>query len=321
MKVAQHYVPQSYLKKFYDNDKLWVLDFEKLHKGYSDFLSSKVSAQICRDKYFYNLDEDFKNRNPEYANLDEEHIENETFKRLENQYARTLYNSLVEKLKLTSNECDAFADFIIQMKIRNPYYRNNDLKNNGTRLIDIAKEQLQHDNYYHERFRKIPTLLKNSILEFVMDKKYNGENFERNIQLSSLIKRENDRKTSTMLKDALRKHPWTIAISKLPGNNFLTTDNPGASVSKQKPGIFNTKFNEDFTFYFPLSPNHCLIIDGTTIDVDFFYDSSVKKISMKAIDFQSIIQINNIIIQTMNGLAISNNRQLLDHLATRNRAY
>lgn len=42
---------------------------------------------------------------------------------------------------------------------------------------------------------------------------------------------------------------------------------------------------------------------------------------MKAIDFQSIIQINNIIIQTMNGLAISNNRQLLDHLATRNRAY
>jgi len=293
-KRAQHYVPQSYIKKFYDKDKCWVLDFEKLKNGYSDYLQSKTSAEICYGEYFYDIDKDFRNRNPEYAHLDTQHIENATLRRLENKYGAVFFPSITERFQLTHDECNAFVDFMIQMKIRNPYYRNNDLKNNATRLIGIAKQQIQHDSYFHEKFKNIPNAIKDTLFKSLIMEKYDGVNFERNLQLSSLITREENINRSTILKDVIPKHPWILASTLFPNSFFLTTDNPGASVSPRKPNIvFNTKFNEDFVYYFPLSPFYCFIIDGTRIDTDFFDDPSIKKIQPIFLDPFSVMKINN----------------------------
>jgi len=124
----QHVVPETYLRNFVKKDQLYAPDISKVKSGLNEFPKRKSPSGICYLKDYYTIKEDYQGH---YFNLqghDSHFVEDDVLTSLENKYP-ILYELIIIKNRLTSSEAIDLCDFITTLKLRNPYWFENVIKN------------------------------------------------------------------------------------------------------------------------------------------------------------------------------------------------
>jgi len=109
----------------------------------------------------------------------------------------------------------------------------------------------------------------------------------RNLQNERLLRStiEGD-KVYDKIKDITLKCHWQILETTIK-NMFITSDNPGFCIDDDEY-VHNTKFGGSFSFFYPLTPFHCLLINNESID-DII---SVKKLKFTDANKELVEMIN-----------------------------
>jgi hypothetical protein len=230
------------------------------------------------------------------------------------------YPKIVAKIKnhnpnLTIREAQLFMYALIDIKIRNPYFRKTTIENNKETVID------QLFDSYREELAKLELtdprqVLRKEVMLDEMDKMkekvMSDEDFARKTHLSSMVLRlmeENNVQSKIALH--LLQFRWGILRSH---NGFFTTDNPGVSIDPtDRPQ--NTKFQGEFFFFMPLTPHMCLGISSKTMDMDYRKDPSQKNIFYSDAPKQMVHKINELHSYHVSKFIFSNNKRLIDILA------
>lgn len=189
-------------------------------------------------------------------------VETKVLSAMEDNYGKFLYPALVSRQGAINRvDAIAIADFIIQLKLRNPYWLKEMLELKD-QMIDQAMEQVMSrlQNMQEPKFDHIPDNLREFIADQVRMQNKSNPNFSKMMQLHSLIERNStDPERNKTLRSAILNSDWKIFIAPPDGAKFITSDNPGFAVCQDNM-IYNTRFSDGFMFYLPLSPDHCLII-------------------------------------------------------------
>lgn len=307
-----HFVPITYLNNFVVDETLWTLEMELVKKYPNVKPQPKSPSQICKAENFYFIDDIFKTSNPQFQHLNPLFVENEVFRRIEMNFQK-IFRLIVDNKTLSFEEANLIADLILQFKIRNPFYRR-EINSRREKIITSVETQLKSDNYYKQRFGRIPVVIKDYIFSNYVAQNQNVEAFGKNLQLSFLISREFTNRND-IVKAAILQSTWHLLDGCYSNIPFITTDNPGISVTTPFDGlVYNTKFTDNFKFYLPLSPRYCLLLKGGAVDMNFFYTNK-KLLNSYYCNPLTIIGINDQIMKTYNKYIISSEKSYLDEVA------
>jgi hypothetical protein len=211
------------------------------------------------------------------------------------------------------------CDFMIQMKIRNPFWLTEVISKNKDKWIDdsiarIIKEK--GDDNPH--FKKLPKELREFVIETVRADQKENKTFAKQMQLFGLIQRSGfNNERNEKYRDAIVNCQWQLLEIPPNGPLFITSDNPG--FAKNLTGlIYNSYFQEDSAFYFPLSPKYCLLINGFEKDNAYVDKLSEKQIYPVMLTSDQVIQINNHTIQRINRLIIAQDTWYIQQIADLN---
>lgn len=315
-----HYVPQCYLKNFTLDSRLYVLDVRKVQKGYNVFPTHRHTASICYFPNYYTIEDNMGDSEFRLNAYDALYIERDVFSQLENKYGE-IFDKLSGNIELMLQDAIALADFIIQLKLRNPYWMKETLEKKKNFLIDCAMDSLYFEKFNgNPRFQNIPKELKIAIAELVKDMNKLNPTFSKQMQLFSLIQRNEDiENRNEQLRLALIDCKWMIYESPQDGPYFITSDNPGYSLKGDVGKIYNTNYSDPFTFFFPLSPKFCLVISSSKKD-NSYTDKSPKKLYRRCIiPADQVITINNFSMQCVTNLLIAIDKWYLAKIAVLNK--
>ncbi|CAN5576220.1 hypothetical protein BH10BAC2_BH10BAC2_10240 [soil metagenome] len=315
-----HFVPECYLKNFIVNRYLYSLDIRKVEKGYNAHPKKCQAGMICYYEDYYKIqsqlvDTQFKLN--EYADL---FIETEVLHKLEQEYTR-LFRNITTYNKLSFKDAVSLSDFIIQLKLRNPYWLENTIESHKDEWIDTAIDNIYEETFMKlERFNHIPEEIQKKVYDYIRAHSKSDSNYSKKIQLSGLIRRysENDDRNN-IFREAIIKSKWILLISPLNGPYFVTSDNPGFSTTHVDDRIYNTRFSNDYIFHFPLSPRFCLMITDISIENDTYDKKMNKNILRLNVDSDIIIEINNRSLQCINKLIIASEKSYLEKIAALNK--
>jgi hypothetical protein len=268
--MNNHIVPQVYLNQFTGKGKK-IFKIKVDEKYPKNILREWFTSEIGYKKDFYTIyDLDFlKSLGIE----DKDYLEKNGFKWYENKL-----DSIVKKIKkrqnyLTPTDAEILIRGLLHIKQRNDYHRINFPKDY---FINLVKQKTID---VIETWEKSNEALIREALDF-MDKKEqewtNNNNFVNDNQNKLLIGESLQK--NTVLNDIATlclQCQWIILETTIK-NLFITSDNPGFCMDKQEI-IHNTNFQGDFSFLFPLTPLHCLLIRHELQD-------NVK--SIKSLQFQ-----------------------------------
>jgi len=238
---AHHYVPQTYLKQFAnDQKKLYQLDKS------SGMISPKTIAQICYQLSYYTI---VKEETKLVNNIsDPNFIEKKAFVRHENNYGKILPLLTVghrSDFIADGDKVRLFLETLVSMKRRNPVFKqrvNNDSKNHYS-----SQKFMEDFKPYIEISRKIDPstdpveYIKNHINYVVTDAAKQSDMY-----LSRLLPGNSD-----ILKEVVQTlWQFKLLIYHAPsGCEFLSSDNPGFVVAGNE--VINLGgLNGDFIFYF-----------------------------------------------------------------------
>lgn len=304
-----HFVPECYLKKFLLEDHFYVLDLAKVKKNFKEYPKRKHPGTVCYDHKFYSIE---KNRSTQSLGIDQYdplHVETKVLQCLEKIYP-SLFNKIITQQELALTDAIDLSDFIIQIKIRNPFHLEHTIRSNQSKWINqSASDIVDNDKEFSYATAAMKKELKDLITSYQTDPDY-----AKGIQLSGLIERNNqDPAKNERTRKALVNCSWKLLITPKHGPYFITSDNPGVSVGKSGY-IDNTRFINGFSFYFPLSYQYCLLISDETMD--YSYDNKTEH---KAIDWQTISKvdienINHYSTHKINKLVIGSDKKFLNQL-------
>ncbi|WP_144604315.1 DUF4238 domain-containing protein [Algoriphagus algorifonticola] len=285
-----HFVPECYLKEYSGGKDLYCLDLPLLLDRNKVSVKCKNPSQVCYIIDFYSIN----NVNFfDLSNYNVYHIETLSFKKLENNYRKNV-TSLVQNLKLNSDQCIQFSDFILQIKIRNPFFLKVS-EYNKEKNLDNVKNDLLIKVLNEDRFKKIPKEIVSETIELFGKRLSESKTFIRDMQLKQLIEKSNPRSPSIVkFRESMLDCKWYLLDCKNCNSSFFTSDNPGISISDK--GIFeNTKFAKGFKFFFPISNRFCLTFSDHSKD-NFFKKGMVGEKSIE------ILEINEAHLKYLNTL-------------------
>ncbi len=306
-----HFVPECYLRNFLDNRIFFTLDIRKVQKGYDERISYSNPSKVCYFENYYSINDKIFGD----SDFDELFVESEVLKNLEDIYP-TLYKKMIYGNQFLIEDCVLTSDFIVQLKLRNPYWFNNEqVKIKKNIVKDITLKDLELDT----GFESIPIEFKKNILNAVLEGIKIDPAFDKRLQLNSLIRRYNSEvELNKRHRNAIVNCKWIILIAPEKGPYFITSDNPGVSVDNNKL-VYNTKFDKNFTFYLPLSPQYCLCITDFEKDNVLEKNHPFKVIEKLQINRDLVFGINNTLIQLINKLLIAVDESYLDEIKNLNR--
>jgi len=252
-----HYVPECYLKNFTNKDgRFYVLDTVKLQKGWNVFPKLVFPGQVCYSPDYYRIDSTVDS-NFKLKDHPELFVETEVLKKLENSFPKT-FHQLVSAGTLTFEQACDLVDFIVQLKLRNPYWREKVIAANKEQWIDEGMDRIINEKFNTDpRFAHIPAHIQEVVYRLVkMDNKANP-NFQREMQLFGLVERYNDNLSrNELFRKALIDCNWNIFTAPVGGPHFIITDNPGITFGSDNL-FYNIKMTDGFMLCFPLSPQYC----------------------------------------------------------------
>src|ERR1700744_940439 len=131
-----HYVPVCYLKNFCDESgKLASLNLANLKKGYSTPIKHFYPKQICYVKNYYEITQELRHEFSSLVDYDDLFVESEVLNGIESHYPR-LFDQIIRNRFLLPDDANMMADFMIQLKLRNPYWRDYIVAKNIDKWID-----------------------------------------------------------------------------------------------------------------------------------------------------------------------------------------
>lgn len=305
-----HYVPECYLDNFLREGKFFTLDIRKVLKGFNEFPRDSNPSKICYFEDYYKIEEGVFDQNV----FNELFVELEVLKNLEDKYLG-LYQKVITENQLSLDDSILIANFIVQLKLRNPYWYNNQQTKIKKEVIDSATlESFEFEG----RFDSIPKELKQFALDLLLEKISNNPKFDKMFQLRTLIRRykEQEELNNGVIK-AMVNCKWNILCAPDYGPFFITTDNPGISLGIDKL-FYNTRFTGGFTFYLPLSPKYCLCITDYEKDNVLLERKPFKQVEKLNINQETVFGINDSLIQRVNKLLIAADKSYLSAIRSLN---
>ncbi|WP_306565151.1 DUF4238 domain-containing protein [Flavobacterium lindanitolerans] len=314
-----HYVPQCYLKNFTVNNQLYVLDIRKVQKGYKEVPTLRHTASICYFPNYYTIADHMGSVEFQLNTYDSLHIEREVLSHLENKYGK-IYEKISRSIILQLQDAIDLIDFIIQLKLRNPYWMEETLKKKKDKLIDSAMDGLDFSKYSEDpRFEHIPQQVLMAIADAVKDTNKSNPTFSKEMQLFSLIQRSSTNENrNEIFRLPLIDYKWTIYEAPEHGPYFITSDNPGYSLKPNDDKTYNTNYSHPFEFFFPLSSKLCLVISSQEKDHSYTNKSSQKIYQRKMAPANKVIDINNASMQCITNLLIATDTWYLSKVAELN---
>jgi len=126
----QHFVPETYLRNFINTaNELYTLDFLKVKKSWNECPKRNSPGGICYIVDYYTILDHFPDN---YLNLKEDNplfIEDTVLTKLENGYPE-IFLEIVKSTEIKRDMARDLSDFIINLKLRNPYWFERVIKKN-----------------------------------------------------------------------------------------------------------------------------------------------------------------------------------------------
>lgn len=313
-----HFVPECYLNNFLSNSRLFVLNIKKVKKGLREIPHESHPKRICYLEDYYRTSVDLQNDIFKLSLEDPLHIEQKSLWNLENKYD-TLFRQLTTRRSLSLEDAGSFADFILQMKLRNPFWLENTLEKKKNEWIDESISKIAVEIEKNSRYKNIPEKKRNTIIENYKNQCRNNSLFSKTLQLYSILMRfDQNAESNSEVRNILLKSTWSLIKAPDDGPFFVTTDNPGGAIGID--GLYyNTRFNNGFQFYFPLSPEFCLGITDSLFENN--NDPKIKTVELLEASRELVILINDIEIQHVNTLIIAKDKWYLEQIVNLNKPH
>ncbi len=313
-----HFVPECYLKSFMREDGLYTLDIRKVQKGYKEYPRKKTPAQICYDNDYYKIQHAFTEGHFGLDDHDDLFIESDVLREIENKYCDLFRNITTSEMIGIADAID-WSDFIIQMKFRNPF-EEKIISLNKDNWIDSNLDTIYTDFLNNPKFAHITEEVQKLANIYIREKYKKDSDLVKKLQLSTLVRRHfNEAGGNKIYRESLVNCRWYLMIAPSNGPHFVTSDNPGFAVMSNDDVTYNTKFIDNFSFYFPLSPDYCLLINDFEKDNCYTDNLKGKAILSQVITPDFIIWINNKTIQRINSLLIASDTWYLSQIAEKNK--
>jgi len=306
-----HYVPVCYLRQFLDpqKQKVATLNVKNLRLNYSAKVKWYAPRQFCYLKDYYTISDDIKAEFKDFNFYDALHIESKLFSNLENSFHK-LMDLIIKKRALQVKEAVQFADLIVQMKLRNPYWEQQAFRQSSTWLNEVYPG-LEKDFLSDTRFQRYSQEIKKMALQQELLRTRNSPLLNKRLQLFSLIQRNTPGSQANIkIRQAILQSNW-ILLTANETARFITTDNPGFAVDEK--AFHNIKLRGNFRLYFPLSPKHCLML-GEDLDKVYFKKRKAKLLTYRKCSDEMVLKINNAQLHNAFSYAIADNESFLNKI-------
>lgn len=265
-------------------------------------------SQVCYEIDLYTINHDetlmINNLKDKYV------IEKEAFKKQENKYKPILLEiakySTIPRV-INKDNYRLFIEFIITIKRRNPF-----IKNHLTNALPKKIEQEFNKEHLRDFLKKmckevgqevdVDVYLENYTTTKIKDPKRISDLYLSgfiDIQDSILRRVTND----------LYQYKQKILFAPI-GTQFITSDNPGFTVIGEKAIPFGG-FGSPFQFYFPLTPNCCLLIDSSQKEENSMIEKTIYPI---VLDGFEVSKINRLTKMLSTKSIFSHSKQALERL-------
>lgn len=296
----QHYVPKVYLKQFSKNKSGHFYAAGPKSNNLRS-INPRHVEQVCYLDNFYTL----KNETSESVNVkDRNFLEKNAF-----HYESRLLPRIINKLKhkniyLNKSYHDSFIDIYLNIKQRNPCYRNSfnsdHLSESVTKQINILKLSKEWvEEMSGENFEVFTQRIKQKI---VQDKDIKDELHKR-ILFDSFS--GND-ETMNKIKTVLGKMNLFVAEPLKDSEFFLTSDNPGFTILGDR--ILNTHFSEFTGVGFPITSKQFVLLLGTSSQSQL---EIRKKINFRKFKTEAIDSLNRATIINSNEFVFCESKKYL----------
>lgn len=277
VKRNQHYVPQSYLKRFtIEGEKSLLWNYDKTRKDFMRTPSS-INRVCCEDYYYYQIDEagevNHTKLEDEISNV--ERIGNNLLDKIINMHA-------MPYVYLSPEEKGQLAFYISLMLTRGPGFRDviNHMHGDlavmslamscGKGILDDAPEIIKQLVNEKDLFR----VVRPQVHSFV--------------SLPFMIQGANEISRSLLSKE------WYLLLSPS-DSDFITSDNPVSFFSKT--GLIDSMgpAHKDSVVLFPVSPSLCLVIEknkNVNLEINVLQTSAVHQMKINRHTF--INAMNNV---------------------------
>lgn len=303
-----HYVPQCYLNNFRSFENcLFTLNFKNLDN--KPKIKKRYPGGICYIPYYYSLNGDLifdSIKRPEF------YIELKVNQYYENNLPNLL-NNLINQESISIEDATSISDFLIHLKVRNPYqnFLNENSKNIKIKEIAIKK---YHSMRQAAVDRGYPLELFHSIYQNVILGLKNNEKVIKGFQSESLIQKyEKPDENNKKFREAILSASWVLLENISKQEFFITSDNPGVAIDNFGT-VHNTKFVNGFKFFLPLSPHHTLEISDTD---GMDKPTSAKNLKRKRIQSLTVSKINKLSSCVASKILISNSFETLSNFMSK----
>lgn len=299
-KINSHIVPETYLKHFTDHSNL--LYRYKIKSKFQTRIKTVSPSQVCYKPDYFRIENE--NTLKSFGLYDKDYIENEAFKTYENNYNSLLSKIISHNDFISTSEAHLFIETVINIKSRNEKMRKNYSKENIIPISVNLFQEIRKNRNINALFSKTDFL---PFELFIKENLLNREGLENEMFLKTFI--IDKRKESGFLNELisfLLSRRWDFLISDI-NSPFITSDNPGFCVD-DKDVCANTKFGGNFMFFFPLTPQICLMICNKFIDQE---DTLIKKLYFKSIPSSAIEKINVGTIKICNTEIFAHEKEIL----------
>jgi hypothetical protein len=288
-----------------NGDHLYTLDIKNVQKGYQEPIKKSHPNRICLEPDFYSIKPEFKGTTFRLDEYDELFVESDVLHHLENEYGLIL-NDLTSGDSIPIARAMKLSDFLIQMKLRNPYWLHDVIEKNKDTWIETAVAQVyQEQNSKDSAFNWLPETIRLAAVQALKTANLDNKDFGKQMQLFGLIMRSSASESrNKKYRQALIDCSWELFTAPEEGPYFITTDNPGHGL-KLDGLIYNTNFSDEFVYYFPLSYRHCFVINGFTRCGSYTNGLADKIIKHSVVTADNVIRINNNSMQRINYLLIA----------------
>lgn len=309
-----HYVPRCYLRNFMVGDHLYTLDIKNVQGGFQEPIKKNHPNKICIEENFYSIKAEYKGTTFRLDEYDELFVESEVLQQSENEY-QILIDKLTSTAKLVMQDACRICDFLLQMKLRNPYWLIEIIEKNKVNWIESAVDQIYEEQIREgSPFNWLPEEIRIAAVQALKKANLDSKDFGKQMQLFGLIMRSSPiSERNEKYRQALIDCQWELFTAPEAGPYFITSDNPGHGI-KMDGLIYNSNFTGDFVYYFPISYRHCFAINGFTRDDCYSKKLTNKAVVHKFVDDHHVIKINNNTMQRINRLLIASDDWYLQQI-------
>ncbi|QIL42390.1 DUF4238 domain-containing protein [Pedobacter sp. HDW13] len=313
--MKQHYIPQCYLREFLNSDrKLHTLDTALKKHGKKVFDEPRFPTEVCRSKDFYTIQTTFSKNYKHLSTLKPFALE-ESFHQYERDYPKLVIKLKAKQKALIKKDASSLIYSLVDMKLRNKYFRDTIVPSAHEKVINETLSELRENvsSIDLSQFPQItPQAISNTILKIQQQFTPSDEIHKQGHISSLMLRKQQGNEIHEKIIQQLFKLQWKVMIAK--NNSFITNDNPG--VCYQSNGyIQNTKFDQDFTYIVPISPQLCLWISDAEPDTKWIKNNAQKAIEYIELNKDSVSKINQLSLKHYNRFIFSNNKSVIDQIA------